>query len=250
MHPEERMAAMTGKRVLQHSRRPTLVALVLAGFGSVQSQPKAGEWKATADFGEFTLTVAPGGASITKIAFMFMAFKCGGGGVTISGGITVMSSWSITNNQFTITRNLNSNPIGTSWPLTITGTFTANGEQVSGTWNANVAGSTCSGSWGPIGQIVSVDESREIPRRYALGQNYPNPFNPATTIRYELPQKSAVQLTVFNALGQQVAQLVNGDMEQGFHEVRFDGKNLSSGMYFYRILAGEFVQTRTFMLLR
>jgi hypothetical protein len=241
---------MTRRRFVQPIRRLTLVALVLAGLGSVQSQPKAGEWKATADFGEFTLTVAPGGASITKIAFTFVAFKCGGGGVTISGGMTVMSSWSITNNQFTITKNLNTNPIGTSWPLTITGTFSANGEQVSGTWNANVAGSPCSGTWGPIGQVVSVDEISEIPRRYALGQNYPNPFNPSTTIRYGLPNRSNVTLTVYNTLGQQVAQLVNGEVEAGYHEVKFEASGLSSGVYFYRLQAGSFVETRKFILMK
>ncbi len=244
------MTAMIGKRVLQHVRRLALVALVLAGFASVQSQPKAGDWKATAGFGEFTLTVSEGGASITKIAFMFMAFNCGGVGITLSGGITVMSSWSITNNQFTITKNLNTSFSGTPWPLTIAGTFSASGDQVSGTWNANVAGSPCSGSWGPVGQVVSVEEIRDIPARYALGQNYPNPFNPSTMICYELPRKSAVQLTVFNNLGQQVAQLANGDMEAGYHEVLFDGSDLSSGVYFYRLRAGDFVETRQLVLMR
>ena len=241
---------MTGKRVLQHSRRLTLAVLVLAGIGVVQGQPQAGDWKATADFGEFTLTVSAGGASITKVAFTFVAFKCGGGGVTISGGITVMSSWSITNNQFTITKNLNTNPIGSSWPLTIQGTFSANGEQVSGTWNANVAGSPCSGSWGPVGRVVSVDGNREIPPRYALGQNYPNPFNPSTTIRYDLPKHSQMTLTVFNTLGQSVSTLVNGEMEAGYHEVRFDASGLSSGVYFYRLKAGDYVESKRLLLIR
>ena len=244
------MATMTGKLLLQRIRRLTLVALVLAGFGSVQSQPQSGDWKATTDFGEFTLTVSAGGASITKVAFTFVAFKCGGGGVTISGGITVMSSWSITNNQFTITKNLNTNPIGSSWPLTIQGTFSANGEQVSGTWNANVAGSGCSGSWGPVGRVVSVDENSEIPKRYTLDQNFPNPFNPSTTIRYGLPNKSDVQLTIFNTLGQQISQLVNGEQEAGYHEVKFDASGLSSGVHFYRLRAGDFVETRKLLLMK
>jgi hypothetical protein len=81
-------------------------------------------------------------------------------------------------------------------------------------------------------------------------QNYPNPFNPSTTIRYALPHKSAVQLTVFNTLGQQVAVLQNGEQEAGYHDVRFDGTNLSSGVYFYRIQSGDFVETRKLILLR
>ena len=82
----------------------------------------------------------------------------------------------------------------------------------------------------------------------ALGQNYPNPFNPSTTIRYGLPNRSHVTLTVFNTLGQQVAQLVNGDMEAGYHEVKFDASKLASGVYLYRMQAGSYVETRKLLL--
>jgi hypothetical protein len=88
------------------------------------------------------------------------------------------------------------------------------------------------------------------PGQLTLDQNYPNPFNPSTTIRYGLPQRSHVTLTVFNTLGQLVAQLVNGEMEAGYHEVQFGGSGLSSGVYYYRIQAGDFVQTRKLLLLR
>jgi WD40 repeat protein len=74
-----------------------------------------------------------------------------------------------------------------------------------------------------------------IPASYVLSQNYPNPFNPSTTIRYGLPTRSHVSLTVYNTLGQQVAVLQNGEGEAGYHEVRFDGALLPSGVYFYRI---------------
>jgi hypothetical protein len=96
---------------------------------------------------------------------------------------------------------------------------------------------------------MEVDPSA-VPTAFALGQNYPNPFNPSTTIRYGLPHKSAVQLTVFNTLGQQVAVLQNGEEEAGYHELKFDGTGLSSGVYFYRIQAGEFVETRRLVLLK
>jgi dienelactone hydrolase len=90
----------------------------------------------------------------------------------------------------------------------------------------------------------------DLPDDFTLGQNYPNPFNPSTTIRYGLPHRSHVMLTVFNTLGQEVAQLVNGDLEAGYHEVRFDASGLSSGVYFYRLQAGTFVETRKLLLLR
>ena len=85
---------------------------------------------------------------------------------------------------------------------------------------------------------------------YILRQNYPNPFNPLTTISYNLPHRTHVSLTVFNPLGQQVAQLVDGEEESGYHEVRFDGKDLSGGVYFYRLRAEVFVQTRALGLVR
>jgi hypothetical protein len=81
-------------------------------------------------------------------------------------------------------------------------------------------------------------------------QNYPNPFNPSTTIRYGLPNRSHVSLTVFNTLGQQVSQLVNGEQEAGYHEVNFDASGLSSGVYLYRMQAGSYVETRKLLLVR
>lgn len=89
-----------------------------------------------------------------------------------------------------------------------------------------------------------------VPAGYRLEQNYPNPFNPTTTVGYAVPFRARVNLTVFNALGQQVAQLINGEVEAGYHKVRVDARGLSSGVYFYRMQAGEFVQTRTFLIQR
>jgi hypothetical protein len=95
-----------------------------------------------------------------------------------------------------------------------------------------------------------IVESDDLPHEFSLGQNYPNPFNPSTTIRYGLPIRSHVTLTIFNTLAQQVAVLHDGEQEAGYHDVKFDGKGLSSGMYFYRLRAGDFVDTRRLLLLR
>ena len=88
-----------------------------------------------------------------------------------------------------------------------------------------------------------------LPGTYSLGQNYPNPFNPTATIRYGLPQRSTVNLAIFNSLGQQVRLLVSGEEEAGYHEVTVDGTVLASGVYFYRLRAGSFVETKRFVLL-
>ncbi|HUI10826.1 MAG TPA: T9SS type A sorting domain-containing protein [Bacteroidota bacterium] len=79
--------------------------------------------------------------------------------------------------------------------------------------------------------------------RMRLEQNYPNPFNPTTTIRFSIPQRSHVSLTVFNTLGQLVSTLVNGEEGSGYHEVVFDVSHLASGVYFCRLSAGSFVKT-------
>ncbi len=98
--------------------------------------------------------------------------------------------------------------------------------------------------------VMDVDHAGEggIPATCRLEQNYPNPFNPSTTIRYGLPNRSRVILAVFNTLGQRVALLQNGEQEAGYHEAKFDANGLSSGVYFYRLSAGEFMQTKKLLL--
>jgi len=89
-----------------------------------------------------------------------------------------------------------------------------------------------------------------LPTVYVLDQNYPNPFNSSTKMHYGLPNRSKVTLTVFNTLGQQAALLQNGEQDAGYHEVRFDASGFPSGVYFYRIQAGDFVKTRKLLLVR
>jgi hypothetical protein len=92
--------------------------------------------------------------------------------------------------------------------------------------------------------------SGQLPLAFKLAQNYPNPFNPSTTITYELPRASHVSLSVYNMLGMEVATLVNAEKPAGIHTVQFDGSGLASGVYFYQVRAGQFVQTRNLVLVK
>lgn len=91
---------------------------------------------------------------------------------------------------------------------------------------------------------------RAVPDAFGLDQNYPNPFNPSTVIRYSLPGRSPVVMAVFNPLGQKVSTLVDESQEAGYHEVKFDGSHLASGMYFYTMRAGGFMGTRKLVIVR
>jgi hypothetical protein len=89
-----------------------------------------------------------------------------------------------------------------------------------------------------------------LPQNYALGQNYPNPFNPTTVISYQLPVAGTVRLVVSDLLGREVATLVNEAQQPGRHSARFNAANLTSGVYFYTLTAGDFTATKKLILLR
>jgi endoglucanase len=89
-----------------------------------------------------------------------------------------------------------------------------------------------------------------VPVEFALHQNYPNPFNPSTTIQFELPKSNDVRLSVFDLLGRELSVLVNERRDAGVYEVKFGAPELSSGVYLYRLQAGDFVQSRKLLLLR
>jgi hypothetical protein len=99
--------------------------------------------------------------------------------------------------------------------------------------------------------VTSVEgEAGITPARFALGQNYPNPFNPSTTITYDLPKDSRVSLNLYNILGQEVATLVNEEQKAGYRSVQWNASNVPSGVYFYRIQAGDFVASKRLLMLK
>jgi len=98
--------------------------------------------------------------------------------------------------------------------------------------------------------LVGIENEAQIPSEFVLYQNYPNPFNPSTTIKFTIPKREYVNLTVYNLLGQKVKTLVSEEKNKGSYEVVFNALNLPSGIYFYRIQAGSSVRTKKMMLVK
>jgi hypothetical protein len=102
-----------------------------------------------------------------------------------------------------------------------------------------------------IYSVTDADQNnRSMPDRFALHQNYPNPFNPSTTIKYDLPEGSEVQLIVYNALGEKAAELVNTFQKAGRYEVEWNGSGFTSGIYFCSIKAGNFSKIQKLVLMK
>jgi len=115
------------------------------------------------------------------------------------------------------------------------------------------------GFWNPWSvwalPVEEEEDFGQFPREFALSQNYPNPFNPITVIEYALPKASEVKIQIYNILGQKVRSLVDEPQEPGYKRVHWDGKDdrgneVSSGVYFYRIVAGDFVKSKKMTVLK
>jgi hypothetical protein len=121
---------------------------------------------------------------------------------------------------------------------------------VSGT---NLFAGTRGGVWRrPLSDMITSVErlSTDLPTHFSLEQNYPNPFNPATTITFALPVKSFVSLKLFDALGREVETLLEEELSAGTYSKQWDASGSPSGVYFYRLQAGSFVETKKLILLR
>ncbi|MCX6828212.1 MAG: T9SS type A sorting domain-containing protein [candidate division Zixibacteria bacterium] len=115
--------------------------------------------------------------------------------------------------------------------------------------------------WSDSVEIVIVDDDIEefpsatLPKEFRLEQNHPNPFNPATTIEYDVPIRSLIKIEVYNLLGQSVRVLLNAHKSSGNYRITWDGKDssgrsVSSGIYFYRFQAGDYVETKKMVLMK
>lgn len=97
---------------------------------------------------------------------------------------------------------------------------------------------------------VDVKKEVELPENYSLSQNYPNPFNPSTSISYQIPNEGFVSLKVYDAIGNEIKTLIDEEKMPGSYEIIFDASNLPSGVYYYKMTAGDFVSTKKLMLIK
>ena len=98
--------------------------------------------------------------------------------------------------------------------------------------------------------IVGVEDAQNLPTEFALEQNYPNPFNPSTTFRYSISSQLKVTIKVYDILGNEIQTLVNKEKPAGTYEITWNEVNLPSGVYFYQLKAGEFIQTKKMLILK
>ena len=101
-----------------------------------------------------------------------------------------------------------------------------------------------------ISQLTRQLSLSAIPDDFSLSQAYPNPFNPVTQIQYAIPEDVHVELTLYDILGRQVSELVNTDQQAGYHKVIWNGDHNASGLYFVKMVAGEYISTQKLMLIK
>jgi photosystem II stability/assembly factor-like uncharacterized protein len=101
-----------------------------------------------------------------------------------------------------------------------------------------------------IGAIIGVNTLAGVPKEFSLSQNYPNPFNPSTTIKFDIPKSSFVNITIYNELGEKAASVVNKQMQAGKYETRWNASNYPSGVYFYKLTAGNFTETKKMVIIK
>ena len=98
--------------------------------------------------------------------------------------------------------------------------------------------------------MLKIRKEESLPTTYSLEQNYPNPFNPSTTIKFSLPETSNVMLTIYNTLGQKVGELVNGNLEAGYHSYRWEAGSVASGIYIYELRTENFISVKKMILMK
>jgi hypothetical protein len=142
--------------------------------------------------------------------------------------------------------------MGTSWTWVGSGLWATSVGCLSIYDTTIFLGSGGTGVWRrPLSEIITdVENTTELPQHFSLEQNYPNPFNPTTTIIYGLKERTIVELKIFDVLGREMETIIKGEQDAGNYEIEFNASRLASGIYFYRLQAGEFIETKKMILLK
>ncbi len=116
----------------------------------------------------------------------------------------------------------------------------------------NINGYVINGAvYGDTAMVTGINQTgTEIPDKFSLSQNYPNPFNPSTNIKFQIPKSGFVKLIIFDVLGKEVQIIVNQQLSPGSYEADFDGRSLPSGVYYYKLEAGDFTETKKMVLIK
>lgn len=201
--------------------------------------------------GVFDTSKSVGSGVSNSTGSLYYGFDPVGGGPPLKGIIDEVRIWNIARTeseiQSTMNQALNGNEAGLIgyWKFD-EGTGTITYDATSNHNNGAISGAT----W-VISGVLPVEETiGNIPEEFSLEQNYPNPFNPSTTIQFRIPNASFVNLKVYDILGREVATLVNEEKPVGSYDVNFNASQLSSGIYFYKLRAGNFVETKKMILIR
>ncbi len=218
------------------------------GEGVVVTTDNGNTWSHSALYNQRVQTLASGGGALfagTHGSGIFRSTDGGASWTAVNAGLTQMDVRSLASGGsalFAATYGggvFRSNDNGASWDPVNGGLPTLNVFALAFNGSTFLAGTENGGVWeANLAQLVSVPlRTQTRAPDFRLEQNYPNPFNPSTTIRYVLPHRAHVTLSVFGALGQKLADLVSEDVEAGSHNVQFGAGNLASGAYFYRLSA-------------
>ncbi|MFA5834679.1 MAG: T9SS type A sorting domain-containing protein [Bacteroidota bacterium] len=201
------------------------------------------------------------GGSWVRVEYIFPS-SMAHSGTTLFAGIT--RNFATSNNSNTVAEQKEfggsifcSNDYGNSWTGVDTGFSYVNSAALAVFGDNLFAGPRCydignnfPGVWRrPLSEMITdvKQSSSPTPEKYSLSQNYPNPFNPSTTLRFSIPERSTVRLSIFNTLGQKISEIVNEVKEAGSYEHSFNASLLASGIYFYRIEVTSVTNSKTFV---
>ncbi len=177
----------------------------------------------------------------------------------VANGNNIQLTWSTAtetnNNGFEIQRKTESDDWSTVSFIKGNGTTTERHNYFYNDLPANLKGSFVSYRLKQVDYDGSfsyskVIEAELVPNQFSLDQNYPNPFNPTTTIKFSVPEKANVSIKIFNSLGQIVNEVLNNNFDAGYYSINFNASNLASGVYYYRMDAGNFTQIKKMMLVK